>query len=118
MKDEIVVLNKANESAELDTLSEESYKDSTLIMQLLRDNLVSSVGSPFTSHLLIPIRPSGHRPRPSPLVTPPPASPPPTRPRLRAARLPPTPRHKSEKPITDAKMAGVSGYWCILVNGQ
>lgn len=27
-------------SAELDTLSEESYKDSTLIMQLLRDNLV------------------------------------------------------------------------------
>jgi 14-3-3 protein epsilon len=25
---------------ELDTLSEESYKDSTLIMQLLRDNLV------------------------------------------------------------------------------
>lgn len=29
------------ESTELDTLSEESYKDSTLIMQLLRDNLVS-----------------------------------------------------------------------------
>lgn len=29
--------------AELDTLSEESYKDSTLIMQLLRDNLVSHV---------------------------------------------------------------------------
>ena len=26
-------------NAELDTLSEESYKDSTLIMQLLRDNL-------------------------------------------------------------------------------
>lgn len=25
--------------SELDTLSEESYKDSTLIMQLLRDNL-------------------------------------------------------------------------------
>jgi 14-3-3 protein epsilon len=32
-----------NHLAELDTLSEESYKDSTLIMQLLRDNLVSSV---------------------------------------------------------------------------
>jgi 14-3-3 protein epsilon len=31
----------ANNCAELDTLSEESYKDSTLIMQLLRDNLVS-----------------------------------------------------------------------------
>lgn len=32
--------------AELDTLSEESYKDSTLIMQLLRDNLtVSTDGS-------------------------------------------------------------------------
>jgi len=30
--------------AELDTLSEESYKDSTLIMQLLRDNLVSFCG--------------------------------------------------------------------------
>ena len=28
-------------SEELDTLSEESYKDSTLIMQLLRDNLVN-----------------------------------------------------------------------------
>lgn len=27
---------------ELDTLSEDSYKDSTLIMQLLRDNLVNS----------------------------------------------------------------------------
>ena len=40
MKDQVVVLNNANESAELDTLSEESYKDSTLIMQLLRDNLV------------------------------------------------------------------------------
>jgi len=38
--------------AELDTLSEESYKDSTLIMQLLRDNLGAKllffpcVGSP------------------------------------------------------------------------
>lgn len=31
---------KANIDTELDTLSEESYKDSTLIMQLLRDNLV------------------------------------------------------------------------------
>lgn len=29
-----------SENTELDTLSEESYKDSTLIMQLLRDNLV------------------------------------------------------------------------------
>ena len=28
--------------AELDTLDEESYKDSTLIMQLLRDNLRSA----------------------------------------------------------------------------
>jgi 14-3-3 protein epsilon len=34
-------LDNANRDAELDTLSEESYKDSTLIMQLLRDNLVS-----------------------------------------------------------------------------
>lgn len=31
--------------AELDSLSEESYKDSTLIMQLLRDNLTVSLGS-------------------------------------------------------------------------
>lgn len=29
--------------SELDTLSEESYKDSTLIMQLLRDNLVRQI---------------------------------------------------------------------------
>lgn len=34
--------------AELDTLSEESYKDSTLIMQLLRDNLVFSICLPIT----------------------------------------------------------------------
>ena len=34
---------------ELDTLSEESYKDSTLIMQLLRDNLVRSrTGKTYT----------------------------------------------------------------------
>ena len=30
---------RAARIAELDTLDEESYKDSTLIMQLLRDNL-------------------------------------------------------------------------------
>lgn len=30
--------------AELDTLNEDSYKDSTLIMQLLRDNLTVSMG--------------------------------------------------------------------------
>ncbi|CAO2623660.1 14-3-3 protein zeta/delta [Lemmus lemmus] len=33
------ILNSPEPIAELDTLSEESYKDSTLIMQLLRDNL-------------------------------------------------------------------------------
>ena len=31
--------------AELDTLKEDSYKDSTLIMQLLRDNLTVSLTS-------------------------------------------------------------------------
>ena len=31
--------------AELDTLNEDSYKDSTLIMQLLRDNLTVSMAS-------------------------------------------------------------------------
>ncbi len=37
---------------ELDTLSEDSYKDSTLIMQLLRDNLVSPEDYiPFTTYL-------------------------------------------------------------------
>jgi len=36
------ILSSDTYSAELDTLSEESYKDSTLIMQLLRDNLVST----------------------------------------------------------------------------
>lgn len=35
------IMPGTNRNAELDTLSEESYKDSTLIMQLLRDNLVS-----------------------------------------------------------------------------
>ena len=57
---------------ELDTLSEESYKDSTLIMQLLRDNLVSrysilygTVKYPTNSS-----RPSGHPPKPSPLAKP------------------------------------------------
>jgi len=34
--------------AELDTLNEDSYKDSTLIMQLLRDNLtVTTTLKPF-----------------------------------------------------------------------
>ena len=36
--------------AELDSLNEDSYKDSTLIMQLLRDNLTVSL---FGSHLII-----------------------------------------------------------------
>ena len=35
-----IQINILTTAAELDTLSEESYKDSTLIMQLLRDNLV------------------------------------------------------------------------------
>jgi len=53
--------------AELDTLSEESYKDSTLIMQLLRDNLVRKppslrhvmrdTDSP-SRHCGLPVRPS------------------------------------------------------------
>jgi 14-3-3 protein epsilon len=38
---------------ELDTLSEESYKDSTLIMQLLRDNLVSYKFRPHHFHLTV-----------------------------------------------------------------
>ena len=33
--------------AELDTLNEDSYKDSTLIMQLLRDNLTVSISVMF-----------------------------------------------------------------------
>jgi hypothetical protein len=55
-------------TAELDTLSEESYKDSTLIMQLLRDNLVR-IPHPRTALkdlLTRSLRPSGPRPRPSP----------------------------------------------------
>lgn len=50
--------------AELDTLGEESYKDSTLIMQLLRDNLTLWTSDMqagflrylglFCSHLLTP----------------------------------------------------------------
>lgn len=37
--------HRANAYTELDTLSEESYKDSTLIMQLLRDNLVRHISN-------------------------------------------------------------------------
>jgi len=36
--------------AELDTLSEDSYKDSTLIMQLLRDNLTLWTSGTLTQH--------------------------------------------------------------------
>lgn len=36
--------------AELDTLNEDSYKDSTLIMQLLRDNLTVSFSAPCSRH--------------------------------------------------------------------
>lgn len=39
--------------AELDTLNEDSYKDSTLIMQLLRDNLTVSVSLPPLSSSVV-----------------------------------------------------------------
>jgi hypothetical protein len=42
--------------AELDTLSEESYKDSTLIMQLLRDNLVSFASVSCANTILTGLR--------------------------------------------------------------
>lgn len=64
--------------AELDTLSEESYKDSTLIMQLLRDNLVSDnvdLTACTTCVLTIHDRPSGPRPRLTRPPTLPPQSP-------------------------------------------
>lgn len=56
---------------ELDTLSEESYKDSTLIMQLLRDNLVLDAFEPsklFANITIDPVdflgsRDSGRWPR-------------------------------------------------------
>jgi len=35
--------------AELDTLNEDSYKDSTLIMQLLRDNLTVSISNQYST---------------------------------------------------------------------
>lgn len=50
--------------AELDTLSEESYKDSTLIMQLLRDNLASHAETHVRA-MLTRFRPSGRRVKPS-----------------------------------------------------
>ncbi len=52
--------------AELDTLSEESYKDSTLIMQLLRDNLVRYLSLRLSViPSLTASRLSGPLPRPS-----------------------------------------------------
>lgn len=53
---------------ELDTLSEESYKDSTLIMQLLRDNLVGDLSSDSMHLVLTCIRLSGLHPKPSQAV--------------------------------------------------
>lgn len=43
--------HSANNLIELDTLSEESYKDSTLIMQLLRDNLVGFSSPPSDDYV-------------------------------------------------------------------
>jgi 14-3-3 protein epsilon len=85
----------ANES-ELDTLSEESYKDSTLIMQLLRDNLVRRS---YCNEPKLTPRPSGRRTRPTPpaMLLPRRMSPPPRplRPPPQLPRRPrPTPRCK------------------------
>ena len=60
-----IVLASADMSIELDTLSEESYKDSTLIMQLLRDNLVSVHCRLLGSLTLTRGRPSGLPLKPS-----------------------------------------------------
>ena len=43
--------------AELDSLGEESYKDSTLIMQLLRDNLTLWTSDMQVSRFMVPIVP-------------------------------------------------------------
>jgi hypothetical protein len=78
-------------STELDTLSEESYKDSTLIMQLLRDNLVSFASHLSCNHkqLLTQFRLSGLPPKPSLRTSPPPHRPRPRpRPRTPPTRLP------------------------------
>ena len=56
-----IKMASADSSIELDTLSEESYKDSTLIMQLLRDNLVSVPCWLLGSLMLTRDRPSGLR---------------------------------------------------------
>ena len=69
--------------SELDTLSEESYKDSTLIMQLLRDNLVGQKTTPHCVHIADVFRLSGLPPRPSPLPMHLLLSLPPRHPRLR-----------------------------------
>ena len=49
--------------AELDSLSEESYRDSTLIMQLLRDNLTLWTSSDGGEAEAAPSGPSGDAPR-------------------------------------------------------
>lgn len=86
---------------ELDTLSEESYKDSTLIMQLLRDNLVcTTLPSLAGFYVLTWSRPSGllPTPRPRPLHRTPPPRPPPRRPRRTRPQslLPRSPRLPSK----------------------
>ena len=108
-------MRRANSNAELDTLSEESYKDSTLIMQLLRDNLVSYDLIDIWNLSDLISRPSGHLLRPSL----PPSSPlllslRPMRPRQKAPRLLLSPRRKLAEFQTGAKMTSVRE-WCILV---
>lgn len=85
-------------TAELDTLSEESYKDSTLIMQLLRDNLVRGENAKVTIRpMLTPDRPSGPLPRPKPPLLPAPPRPRPKRSRSRR-RLRRSPRPSKRRP--------------------
>jgi hypothetical protein len=118
---------RANRNAELDTLSEESYKDSTLIMQLLRDNLVLLHLLLFTSSvsfLTCFARLSGLRLRPSlpPRHPPPPLSPLPMRLRPSPLSLLPRPRHKSQKylsrkgsqPTAWSSLVWVDDAWVIV----
>jgi hypothetical protein len=98
---------------ELDTLSEESYKDSTLIMQLLRDNLVRGLPSHERDVANRICRPFGPRLRPSL----PPRLPQNRRNPQKHLRLPPSPRRPQSREGIGGKGGSWRGYLLVNLEG-